>query len=277
MKVAIVGVGKMGSAFAKGLLRSGTASPPELVLVESDPTRRRALADEFGGCTVVDSVGTRDTTASWEVALLAVKPQDLAPLLAQLSESLDPRVLVLSIAAGVRISSIERRLGPPFRVIRAMPNLGATVGAGVSAFAVSRHVSEDDKALARSVLEAIGPTMEVAEAKLDAVTAVSGSGPAYVFLLAEAMDEAARRLGLGAKEAEILVAHTVLGSGLLLVEEGPGRPGGRTAAEWRSAVTSKGGTTEAALSVLGERRFKEAVIAAVEAAARRAEELDTFA
>ena len=277
MQVAVLGVGKMGSAFAKGLLRSGTVAAEDLFLIEQDEGRRRALRQEFDGSNIEAELPEGREGFSPDVALLSVKPQDLAGLLGAVSERLDLRSVVLSIVAGVKIASLESRLGKPYRIVRAMPNLGATVGAGVSAFAASKHARQEDRALARTVLEAVGPAIEVPESKLDAVTAVSGSGPAYVFLLAEAMERAAVELGLSRQEAETLVAHTVLASGLLLVEEGPLKEGGRSAAEWREAVTSKGGTTEAALRVFQEHGFSEVVSKAIEKAARRAAELDALA
>jgi pyrroline-5-carboxylate reductase len=266
----------MGEAFVAGLLRAQTLGPGDLLVVEVDPGRRSHIENTFSGIGVASELPPRETAAGFDLLLVAVKPADLEGLLAAVVEHIPPTVTVLSIAAGVRISSIRRRLGPDFKIVRAMPNLGATVGVAVSAYAAGDEVTEEEKSLARQVLEAVGPAIEVPESKLNAVTAISGSGPAYVFLLAEAMEKAAKKLGMSRDELEVLIPHTVLAAGLLLVEQGPSKPGGRSAMEWREAVTSKGGTTEAALKVLDRRRFTDAVVEAVEAAAERAAQLDAL-
>ncbi len=276
MRIIVAGGGKMGEAFVSGLLRREEDSPEEILIVEVDPERRNYLERTYATTAVVAELPPREDSARYDVLLVAVKPADLEGLLASASERVPPTVVVLSIAAGVRIASIRNRLGSDYKVVRAMPNLGATVGAGVSAYAVGPGVGEEERALARRILEAVGPAIEVPERELNAVTALSGSGPAYVFLLAEAMEEAARELGMSRREAELLIAHTVLGAGLLLVEAGPLAEGGRSAADWRKAVTSKGGTTEAALAVLERRGFVDSVVEAVKAAATRAAELDTL-
>lgn len=267
----------MGEAFLAGLLRSRTVEPEAVLVVEVDPARRTYLNRTFSGIQTADNLPERKICADFDLLLVAVKPADLPEILDSARVRVPPSVVILSIAAGVTISSIKRRLGKDYKIVRAMPNLGATVGAGVSAYAVDEHVSEEEKAKARQVLEAIGPTIDVPENKLDAVTALSGSGPAYVFLLAEAMESAGKKLGLSREETAVLVPHTLLGAGLLLVERGSSAPGGRSAREWREAVTSKGGTTEAALEVLRNRNFVEAVEEAIEAAAKRAAHLDPLA
>lgn len=277
MRIIVAGGGKMGEAFVAGLLRAGTVFPEHLLVVEVDSGRRGYIERTFPGVGVGPELPERDSAAGFDLLLLAVKPADLEGLLEEVAVRVPPTVVILSIAAGVRIASLRHRLGPDYKVVRAMPNLGATVGAGVSAYSAGEEVSNEEKSLARRVLEAVGPVIEVPERKLNAVTALSGSGPAYAFLLAEAMEGAAASLGLSREEAEILIPHTILAAGLLLVESGPRSEGGRSASEWRKAVTSKGGTTEAALEVLRRRKFVEAVKAAIEAAAARASELDTLA
>lgn len=276
MRIIVAGGGRMGEAFVAGLLRGDTVGPEGLLVVEVDSRRRDYLGRAFPGVSVASGLPVRESAAEFDLLLVAVKPADLERLLEAVKERVPPTVVVLSIAAGVRIASLRRHLGPEFKIVRAMPNLGATVGAGVSAYSAGEGVSDGERSLARQVLEAVGPAIEVHEKKLNAVTALSGSGPAYAFLLAEAMESAAAKLGISREEAEVLIPHTILAAGLLLAEAGPGAPGGRSAKEWREAVTSKGGTTEAALQVLRRRKFVEAVVEAVEAAAARAAELDTL-
>ncbi len=276
MRVIVAGGGKMGEAFVSGLLRREENAPDEILVVEVDPERRSYLKRTYATDAVVAELPPREESARYDVLLVAVKPADLEGLLAAASERVPTTVVVLSIAAGVRIASIRNRLGAEYKVVRAMPNLGATVGAGVSAYAAGPGVGEEEKAVARRILEAVGPVIEVPERDLNAVTALSGSGPAYVFLLAEALEKAARELGLSRQNAELLIAHTVLGAGLLLVEAGPLAEGGRSDSQWRRAVTSKGGTTEAALAVLEQRGFVDSLVEAVKAAATRAGELDTL-
>lgn len=276
MRLILAGGGKMGEAFLAGLLRSGTLAPEEALVVEVDSERRAYLDRTFAGIETLSDLPQREVCSRFDVFLAAVKPADLPQLLERVRERVPPSVMILSIAAGVRISSLRRSLGAQYEIVRAMPNLGATVGAGVSAYAADDDVTDEKKALARQVLEAVGPAMEVPERKLDAVTALSGSGPAYVFLLAEAMESAGKKLGLSGEETSVLVPHTILGAGLLLVERDAMAPGGKSAKEWREAVTSKGGTTEAALEVLRRRHFIESLEEAIAAAAERAADLDAL-
>ncbi len=274
MKVIVAGGGKMGEAFLAGLLRAEIVAPEELLVVEVVSERRDYLARTYPGIGVSSNIPHRDLASTFDLLLIAVKPADLESLAVGIAKNIPPTVVILSIAAGVRISSLRRLLGSEFKIVRAMPNLGATVGVGVSAFSAEKDVGDEAKTLARQVLEAVGPAIEVPESHLNAVTAISGSGPAYAFLLAEAMEDAARKLGLSRNEADVLIPHTILAAGVLLAEAGRGTPGGKSAKEWREAVTSKGGTTEAALEVLRQRDFVGAVVEAIEAAAARAAELD---
>lgn len=260
--VAIVGVGAMGEALASGLLGAGW-QPGEITLC----VRRSERADELAaktGCAVlldpVESIRGRD------VVVVAVKPRDVSSLLKRLGGEVDETQTVLSLAAGVTTDSYEAQLGP-IPVVRAMPNTPAVVRQGVTGLAAGSHATEESMAAARQVLGAVGSVRVMDEGLLDAVTAVSGTGPAYVFLLAEALTEAAMREGLPRDIAESFVHETIRGAGHLLTDTD------KSPVQLRYDVTSPGGTTAAAVHVLEERGFRALVEDAVRAAAIRAREL----
>jgi pyrroline-5-carboxylate reductase len=254
----IVGGGKMGEALLGGLLASGR--PAEgLVVSEVSAARREQLASAYAGVRVVE----RPVEAA--DAVLAVKPADV-PLAARgLSTAGTKRVL--SVAAGVTTQAIESASGNRLRVVRAMPNTPALIGAGVAAICPGADAEEADLVWAEEVLGAVGTVVRVPEKALDAVTGLSGSGPAYVFLVAEAMVEAGVLAGLARDVAETLAYETLLGSARLLVE------GDESAAARRAAVTSPGGTTAAGLRELERGGVRAAFLEAVTAAAARSAEL----
>ena len=259
--VAVVGVGAMGEALAAGLLNAGW-DPSELTLIVRRPERIAQINERLGIGASLDptAAGGRD------VIVIAVKPRDVSHLLAGLKGAVSPGQVVLSIAAGVPTATYESALGE-VAVVRAMPNTPALVKEAVTGIAGGRYAGEDELKKARMVLEAVGGVQELDESLLDAVTAVSGTGPAYVFLLAEALTEAAVREGLPRDIAESFVNQTIRGAGHLLTETSHGP------FELRSQVTSPGGTTAAAVHVLEERGFRALVEDAVRAAAQRAREL----
>ena len=258
-RLAIVGCGRMGSALIGGLLTSGWAAAHELLAVDADTGALERAAQRFPGLATAGSPGPAAG------AVLAVKPQDAEAACRQLAAASVPRVL--SVVAGVRTRSLEAWLGGGTRVVRAMPNTPALVGAGASALAAGSRSDEDDLAWAESVLGSVGLVVRVPEDQLDAVTALSGSGPAYVFLVVEALIEAGVRNGLSPQTARQLSYATLSGAARMLSESDA------PASELRQAVTSPGGTTEAALRVLADRRFAQALIEAVGAAAARSREL----
>lgn len=259
--VAVVGVGAMGEALAAGLLNAGW-DPSELTLVVRRPERVAQLKERTG----IEVSLTPDDAGSREVVVISVKPRDVAELLLALKTAIKPGQVLLSIAAGVPTSTYESALGE-VAVVRAMPNTPALVKEAVTGMAAGRHAGEEELQKARLVLEAVGGVQQLDEGLLDAVTAVSGTGPAYVFLLAEALTEAAVREGLPRDIAESFVNQTIRGAGHLLTETSRGP------FELRSQVTSPGGTTAAAVHVLEERGFRALVEDAVRAAAQRAREL----
>ncbi len=249
----------MGEALLGGLLAAGSVTADQVAVVEIDDARRDHLAGRFPGVTVLGRPGP------CQGLIVATKPADVGPAVAAAVAAGVERIV--SIAAGVSTGSIESAAGVDLPVVRAMPNTPAVVGAGAAAIAAGRHVGDADLAWAESVLGAVGTVVVVAEAAMDAVTGLSGSGPAYVFLVAEALIDAGVEAGLPRDTADALVRQTLLGAATLLSE------GGRDPATLRAAVTSPGGTTAAGLRVLEERAVRAAVIDAVAAATQRSREL----
>jgi pyrroline-5-carboxylate reductase len=261
-RLVIIGGGKLGEALVGGLLGSGWATTDELVVVEKLEPRRRELADRYPG------LGLHDQPVPAEGALVVVKPPDVPAACVALGDLGERRPRrVLSVAAGVTLATLEGHLPPGTAVVRAMPNTAALVGEGAAAIAPGTACTEAELAWAAEVLSAVGRVVPVTESQLDAVTGLSGSGPAYVFLIAEALVEAGVLLGLPRPTAETLAHQTLLGAGRMLVE------GGRTAADLRGDVTSPGGTTAAGLRVLEQRAVRAALLDAVAAAAARSAEL----
>lgn len=249
----------MGEALVTGLIGSGWGAAAEIAVVEKLAGRRRELAGRFPGLAVAEEVGPAGG------AVVAVKPDDVEAACRAVAASGTPRAL--SIAAGVPLSSLGEWLGAGVRVVRAMPNTPALVGAGAAAIAPGPTASDDDLAWAEGLLSAVGTVVRVPERLLDAVTGLSGSGPAYVFLVAEALIDAGVLAGLPRPTSAALVVQTLLGSARLLAESGDGPEA------LRAAVTSPGGTTAAGLGVLEDRAVRGAFLAAVQAATERSRQL----
>jgi len=263
VKIAFLGGGNMATALIGGLLARGFA-PGALSVIERLEAARAALATGYG---VHASGGADDATRAADVLVLAVKPQDMRTALAPLAHVVRDK-LVVSIAAGVRLADIARWLGGHRRLVRAMPNTPALVGAGVAALYAAPEVGAEERASAERILGAVGKTVWVeAETLLDPVTALSGSGPAYVFWFIEQLAAAGAALGLPLETARTLALETVLGAAQLAARSG------EPASVLRERVTSKGGTTEAALRVFAEERLAERLRRALEAASRRGAEL----
>lgn len=260
--VAILGAGSMGEIFAHGLLRAGW-DPEDLSLAVRRPERVRELEFTTGAKvtrSLVDAVQGR------EVLVIAVKPKDVPTVLAEIRDVVTTDQVVVSLAAGVPVAVFEAAL-PGVPVVRAMPNTPSAVDLGMTAYTVGSAAGASHTEKAEAVLGAVGATLELAEDLLDTVTAVSGTGPAYVFLLAEALIEAAIREGLPHHAAEKLVHETVRGAGELLAASE------KSAFRLRGEVTSPGGTTAAAMHVLDNGGFRSLVEDAVRAAAERSREL----
>jgi pyrroline-5-carboxylate reductase len=263
-KLTVLGGGKMGEALVGGLLASGWRKPDEITVTG----RRRERIDELSGrhgvsVTLDNAAAVKDA----EVVVLAVKPQDIEPLLNDIAPHVNPEQTVLSVVAAIPTSFIETRLRGPIPVIRAMPNTPSVVHEGMAGIAPGRHADEAHVSLAREVLEHVGRVATVGESHLDAVTAISGSGPAYFALLAEAMIEAGILLGLSREVSTDLVIQTMLGSAKLL------RDGRMHPVELREMVTSPGGTTIRAIRVLEQSGVRAAFLNAIQAAMERSQEL----
>jgi len=258
-RLQVIGGGKMGEALLVGLVANSWAESGELHVVEPDPARRDAVTGAAPGVSVSsDPIADAD-------AVIAVKPDVVAAVLPALTAAGVGRVL--SIAAGVRTGAIEAGLPAGTAVVRAMPNTPALVGKGAAAIAPGSAATPDDLAWARGILEAVGTVAAVSEADLDAVTGLSGSGPAYLFRLAEALRAAGTAQGLDPDTADALTRQTLLGAAALLSESGedPGR--------LRENVTSPGGTTAAGLAVMDAADFMGLIDRVVYAATKRSREL----
>lgn len=261
--LAFLGTGNMAEALLKGLLRSGM-KPESITGSARRNERLETLRTTYGIRVTLDNL---EAARAADVLILSVKPQAMGKLLETVAPAIDGSKLVISVAAGVPIEALERRLGRNVRIVRAMPNTPSLVGAGACAIAPGPHATPEDVALAEKIFSAVGVSTVVEESLLDAVTGLSGSGPAYVFLMIEALCDAGVKVGLPRYTALKLASQTVLGSAKLLIETGA-HPG-----QLKDQVTSPGGTAIAGLHTLEEGGLRTTLINAVESATRRAREL----
>jgi len=262
--IAFLGAGNMAEALVKGLLRAGVATPDEIICTDRRHERGPELQKRYG---VRFSTSNVEAVQAAGIVVLSVKPQVMDKLLEEIGPSLDGSKLVISIAAGVPLAAIERKVGHGVRIIRTMPNTPALVGAGATALSAGEHATEADLTQAQALFDAIGMTVIVDEPLLDAVTGLSGSGPAYIFLIIEALADGGVKAGLARAQAQDLAAQTVFGSAKLLIETGehPGR--------LKDQVTSPGGTAIAGLHTLEAGGLRTTLMNAVEAATHRSREL----
>ena len=262
--IGFLGTGNMAEALIKGLIAAGVVEPKQIH--GSDPRRERCdeLAARYG---IHMTANNAEVVRAAEIVVLSVKPQILPKVLDEIAPHLKSSALVISIAAGVPVSAIEPRLPEGTRVVRTLPNTPALVGAGATAIAAGQHAKDDDVEATRRIFDAVGMTVVLDESQLDAVTGLSGSGPAYVFLIIEALSDAGVKVGLSRYNAQALAAQTLLGSAKLLIEtkEHPGR--------LKDMVTSPGGTAIAGLHTLEAGGLRTTLINAVEAATHRSREL----
>ncbi len=263
-QLAILGTGRMGEALLGGLLRSGWARPEQLWCTVRTADRAQRLAETYGVRADTDSAAA---AAEADVVVIAVKPQTIRALLDEIAPKVRPEQTVISVAAGVPTSTFEELFIEGVPVVRVMSNVPVLVDEAMSAVAPGRYATEEHLAVAEQVLAHVGKVVRLAEEHLDSVTALSGSGPAYFFLLAEAMIDAGILLGLSRDVATELIIQTMVGSAKML------RDTGRHPVELRESVTSPGGTTIAAIRVLEEERVRAAFLNAIEAAKHRSEEL----
>jgi len=261
--LSFIGAGNMAEAMIRGLLRGNVFAPGDVIASGPRAERMRELADAYGIRTTTDN----REAASSRIVVLSVKPQILSKVLDEIADAIDPEALVISIAAGVPVAAIQTRLPGGTRVVRAMPNTPALVDAAATAIAGGEHARESDLDDAKRIFDSVGITVILDESLLDAVTGLSGSGPAYVFLILEALSDAGVKVGLSRRTSQLLAAQTVLGSAKLLLEtnEHPGR--------LKDMVTSPGGTAITGLHTLEHGGVRTTLMNAVEAATRRSREL----
>jgi pyrroline-5-carboxylate reductase len=263
-RIAIIGGGRLGEALLSGLLSSGWRDAGDLAVSDRGPERAKELAERYG---VRATTSNADAIRDAALVVIAVKPQDIEPLLGEIGGLVGPDQTVLSVAAAIRTATIESRLADGVPVCRAMPNAPATVHEGMAGLCAGAHASEQHLALAEETLSHLGAVVRVPEDAMDAITAVSGSGPAYFALLAEAMIEAGILLGLSREISTQLVVQTMFGTAKQLRDEG------MHPVELRESVTSPGGTTIAAIRELEMAGVRAAFLNAIQAAMQRSREL----
>lgn len=260
--IAVLGGGKMGEALLSGMLRAGRRAEA-LVVTERSPDRARALRERYG----VRVVTNAEAASTAHMLVIAVKPQDMSALLDELADVVTTDRLVVTIAAGIPAAFLERRLAPGVPVVRVMSNTPVFVDEAMSAISPGSHARPEHLAAAEALLSPVGRVLRVPESQLDAVTALSGSGPAYFFYLVEAMIDAGILLGLPRAVAAELIVQTAIGSAIML------RDSGEHPVQLREAVTSPGGTTISAIRELERHGVRAAFLAALEAARDRSREL----
>ncbi|HUL59343.1 MAG TPA: pyrroline-5-carboxylate reductase [Anaeromyxobacteraceae bacterium] len=263
-KIAFLGTGNMAEAMVKGLLRAGASAKEEIVCAEPRAERRAEISQRYG---VAATASNAEAADRGDVIFLTVKPQIMSQVLDEVATVVDPKKLVISIAAGITTQAIAAQLGAGVRIVRAMPNTAALVGAAATAICRGAHATAADLEQARTLFETVGTVDVVDEGLLDAVTGLSGSGPAFLFLVVEALSDGGVKMGLSRDVATQLAAQTLVGAGRLVLETGehPGR--------LKDQVTSPGGTTIAGMHALETGGVRGAFIQAVEAATIRSREL----
>jgi len=263
-RVAILGAGTIGESLLAGLLSAGWRTPDEIVATGRREERLAELGERYGVSTTLSNP---EAVTGASLVVIAVKPQDFDVLLGEIGGLLEPAQTVLSIAAAIPTAAIEKRLAPGVPVVRAMPNAPATVHEGIAGICAGAHAGDEHLNIAEDVLSHLGAVVRLPEHAMDAVTAVSGSGPAYFALLAEAMVEAGILLGLSREVTTKLVVQTMLGTAKLLRDEH------MHPVELREAVTSPGGTTIRAIRELENAGVRAAFLNAIQAAMERSREL----
>ena len=263
--ICIIGTGNMGEALISGLISSASSKPRNIICTDIHEAKLKAIQEKYGVQTTPNNL---NAVADSDIVIYAVKPQIMAAVLNETAEKLDMSKLIISIAAGVPMEAIESCLNKKLRLIRVMPNIAAAVKEAATAVAAGKHATDEDIKLAMTIFNSIGKTVFIPENYLmDAITGLSGSGPAYIFLIVEAMADAGVKVGLSRQEALFLSAQTVLGAAKMLMEtqEHPG--------QLRDRVTSPGGTAIAGLATLESGGLRTTLINAVEVATNRSREL----
>lgn len=264
-RIGIIGTGNMGEALVSGLVGSGPSKPKHITCTDVREAKLKVIQEQYG---VQTTTNNKKAVADSDIVIYAVKPQIMAAVLNETAEQLDISKLIISIAAGVPMEAIESCLNKELRLIRVMPNIAAAVKEAATAVAAGKHASEEDIKIAMAIFDSIGRTVFIPENYLmDAITGLSGSGPAYIFLIIEALADAGVKVGLARQEALFLSAQTVLGAAKMLIET-QDHPG-----QLRDRVTSPGGTAIAGLATLEKGGLRTTLINAVEVATNRSREL----
>jgi len=263
-KLSVVGAGQMGEALIKGFLRSGIVETEQILLSDVNVERLEVLKNKYGVRYTLDN---REAISTGDIVLLAVKPQQIKEVLTGAGDSFRKESLMISIAAGVTTEKISGLIDKDIPVVRVMPNTPALVGKGISVISRGKYADDESVEIALKLFSSVGEALELPEDLQNQATAISGSGPAYFFLMVEALIEAAKKVGINTSISKKLVVQTMLGAAVMLLETG------KEAGELREMVTSPGGTTAAALQVFSNREFRSIVQEAVEAAIKRAGEL----
>lgn len=263
-KIGVIGAGKIGSAIARGIIQAGLAGKESVMASDVSDALRRAIAQELGVKTTADN---RELCDFADIIILAVKPQIVDPVAREIAKKLGKNKLLVSVAAGVPLTRIETHLEPGARVVRVMPNIACVVGAGAAGYAPGAHATPADLEKVGALLNSFGAAMSVEEKDLDAVTGLSGSGPAYVFLFMEALADGGVRMGLTREVALKLAVQTVYGAAKMALESQ------KHLGELKDEVTSPGGTTIAGLYAMEQRGFRGTVMDGVVAATKRSQEL----
>ena len=263
-KIGVIGTGNMGEALISGLLHSRSSTPENIICSDIRKDKLKIVKESYG---VLTSGNNLNVVSASEIVVYAVKPQIMASVLRETAASLDMSKLIISIAAGVPLAAIESCLNKDLRLVRVMPNIAASVKEGAAAIAPGKHALKDDLKVAKAIFDSVGKSVIIEEELMDAITGLSGSGPAYLFLIVDALADAGVKMGLSREDALLLSTQTVLGAAKLLMEtnEHPGK--------LKDRVTSPGGTAIAGLHTLEQGGLRTTLINAVEAATKRSKEL----
>jgi pyrroline-5-carboxylate reductase len=263
-KIGIIGTGNMGESLISGLIYAKSAISKNIICSDIRKERLKSVKDAYGVVTTTNNI---DVVKGSEIVIYAIKPQIMASILRETAAHLDMSQVIISIAAGVPLAAIESCLNKDLRLIRVMPNIAASVKEGAAAIAPGKHASKGDLKLAKAIFDSVGKSIIIEEEFMDAITGLSGNGPAYIFLIVDALADAGVKMGLSREDALLLSAQSVLGAAKLLLETGehPGR--------LKDKVTSPGGTAIAALHTIEAGGLRTTLINAVEVGTNRSKEL----